>query len=121
MKTTTQMSLALLAALACVAPSSVAGAGAPAPQAGQAALWAEAAKMPNLWEGTWQGDTNLYGFPGPIEYTPSAAAYVKNYKPVDDMNFANCKHPGMPFAMRIAAMPIKFYYSPHERMISIYI
>jgi len=110
------LTLALLAA-----GSATTSAAAPAPHATSAKLWATVAALPNLWEGTWQGDTDLYGFPGPIDYTPAAAAYVRDYKPVDDTQFANCKQSGMPFAMRIAAMPLKFYYSPDEKMVSIYI
>jgi len=86
-----------------------------------AALWAEAAKLPNLWEGTWQGETALYGFPPPIQYTPFGEQYVKAYKPADDTTLANCKQWGMPMIMRNAAMPLKFFWSPHEKMISIYI
>ena len=107
-------------ALAFLAAATTSAA-APASRTASARLWASVATLPNLWEGTWQGDTDLYGFPGPIAYTPAAGAYVRAYKPVDDMQFANCKQPGMPFAFRIAAMPLKFYYSPSEKMVSIYI
>ena len=115
-KATLTLTLVLLA----VGPASALAGEAPMPRP-SAKLWASVAKLPNLWEGTWQGDTDLYGFPGPIAYTPSAAAFVRAYKPVDDTQFANCRQSGMPFAMRIAAMPLKFYYSPYERMVSIYI
>lgn len=105
--------------LVLAAPAS---AQAPVAKAGaQAQVWSDAAKLPNLWQGTWQGDTDLYAFPGPIDYTPEGADYVKTYRPPEDSEFANCAPPALPFAMRLAAMPLKFYYSPHEKMISIYI
>jgi hypothetical protein len=116
----TAMGAALVAILVAAMPMAASAAGK-ADTAKGANVWVGVAKLPNLWEGTWQGDTDLYSFPGPIEYTPSAAEYVKTYKPAEDSTFANCKEPGMPMTMRLAAMPLKFYYSPNEKMISIYI
>ena len=83
--------------------------------------WGSISRLPNFWEGTWQGVSDLYLFPDPVTWTPAAAQYVASYKakPIDDTPFANCMNPGMPFVMNIAAMPIKFLPSPG--LITIYI
>jgi hypothetical protein len=117
---TKEIAAALVAILMAAMPMATSAADKTG-KAKAANVWEGVAKLPNLWEGTWQGDTDLYGFPGPIHYTPSAAEYVKNYKPAEDTTFANCKEPGMPMTTRLAAMPLKFYYSPNEKMISIYV
>jgi hypothetical protein len=76
-------------------------------------------KLPNLWEGSWQLETGLYHFPGPVEYTAEATEYVKQYKPKADSPMANCLMPGMPFVMNQGAMPIKFFIAPG--MIGLYV
>lgn len=81
--------------------------------------WAAIANLPNFWEGTWQEISGLYEFPGPVEYTPEVARYVKNAKSPADTVMANCKMPGMPFVMYQGAMPIKFFASPG--LIALYI
>ena len=81
--------------------------------------WAKIGQLANLWEGTWQGVSDLYLFPGPVHYTPETAEYVKTYKPTDDTVMANCAMPGMPFVMNQGAMPIKFFPAPG--MIALYI
>jgi hypothetical protein len=80
---------------------------------------AAASNLPNLWEGSWQLETGLYHFPGPVEYTAAAAEYVKQYKPKADSPMANCLMPGMPFVMNQGAMPVKFFIAPG--MIGLYI
>jgi hypothetical protein len=81
--------------------------------------WARIGRLPNFWEGTWQGVTGLYHFPAPVQYTAEAAEYVKNYRPTDDTVMANCAMPGMPFVMNQGAMPIKFLPAPG--MVALYI
>lgn len=89
-------------------------------KARQAAAWAEIAKWPNLWEGSWQGVSPiLEEYSTPAAYTPQAQKFVDAYKPVEDSTFANCHPQGMPFVMNIAAMPLKFL--PTAGMIALYI
>lgn len=84
-----------------------------------AQAWTEIGRLPNFWGGTWQEISGLYEFPGPVEYTPDAAKYIKTAKPPVDSVMANCKMPGLPFVMYQGAMPIKFFPSPG--MIGLYI
>jgi len=82
--------------------------------------WADAARMPDLFTGTWmtfsgmvEGDAKLN-----VPYTAKAQKYVDAYKPKRDIPYAEdgCQTPGMPIAMRPS--PIKFTYAPG--LISIY-
>lgn len=83
--------------------------------------WADIAKLPDFWTGTWQGISSMTDGQLNVKYTDKAKAYVARYKPVADIGFgaAGCKTPGMPFVMQIAAMPIKFMVEPG--MVAIYI
>jgi hypothetical protein len=89
-------------------------------KAQQARAWSEIGKLPNLWEGTWQGITDIYeDFSATPSYTPEALKYITAYKPPEDSTFANCTPPGMPFVMYIVAMPMKFFPAPG--MIGLYL
>ena len=82
--------------------------------------WRDIAALPDLWQGTWQSVNPIADdFPVPADYTQSALDYIKGYKPVEDSPFANCKPLGLPFAMNIGGMPMKFFQSPG--MIALYI
>jgi len=86
----------------------------------QAKAWREIATLPDFWQGTWQSVSPIADdFPTPPDYTPSALRYIKDYKPVEDSPFANCKPLGLPFVMNIGGMPMKFFQSPG--MIALYI
>lgn len=92
----------------------------PAHRAEQAKLWADIGKLPNFWEGSWHGTANIWEvFREPPAYTPSARQYIENYRPPEDTSFANCKPLGMPMAMNVVSMPIKFFPSPG--MIGLYV
>jgi hypothetical protein len=113
---------AILGGLICpahgaqMAPSTASAEG----KARQAAAWADIARWPNLWEGSWQGISPiLEEFATPPVYTPQARKFIDTFKPVEDSNFANCHPQGMPFVMNIAAMPLKFF--PTAGMIALYI
>jgi hypothetical protein len=110
-----------LLALALMAQSSPAGAAAvPQSKDEQAAAWRAIATLPDFWQGTWQSVSPIADdFPTPADYTPAAQAYIKTYKPVEDSPFANCKPLGLPFAMNIGGMPMKFFQSPG--MIALYV
>lgn len=86
----------------------------------QAQAWSEISKLPNLWEGTWQGISDIWeDFSAPPSYTPETLKYIASYKPAQDSTFANCTPPGMPFVMYIVAMPMKFFPAPG--MIGLYL
>lgn len=75
--------------------------------------WADAAKMPDFFTGTWMTfqpmiETEKRKLP----YTKKARAYVASYQARRDMPYAEegCRTPGLPIAMRTA--PIKFTYAP---------
>ena len=108
-------------ALALASPSGGAWAAAvPQSKAERAKAWRDIADLPDFWQGTWQSISPIADdFPTPPDYTPSALDYVKNYKPVEDSPFANCKPLGLPFVMNIGGMPMKFFQSPG--MIALYI
>ena len=110
-----------LVALALLAQSNPSRAAAvPRSQEEQAQAWRAMASLPDFWQGTWQSVSPIADdFPTPADYTPAAQAYIKTYKPVEDSPFANCKPLGLPFAMNIGGMPMKFFQSPG--MIAIYI
>jgi len=79
----------------------------------QAKLWSEIAKQPDFWQGTWQSISPIADdFRTPPDYTPFALEYIKNYKPAEDSPFTNCTPLGVPFAMNIGGMPLKFFQSP---------
>jgi len=89
-------------------------------EAEQAKLWADIGMLPNFWEGSWQALNNLWEeFSAPPAYTAFARKYIETYKPPEDTSYANCKPLGMPIAMNVASMPIKFF--PGPRMIALYI
>lgn len=117
-KVTSIMAAAIVCAAMPVAAAPLKGED-PKQNAKLAQEWAKLGELANLWEGTWQVVSGLYHFPPPVQYTPEAAAYVKNYKPTDDTVMANCAMPGMPFVMNQGAMPIKFFPAPG--MIALYI
>ena len=95
-------------------------AAAPESKAEMAKAWRVIASLPDFWQGTWQSVSPIADdFPTPPDYTPSALEYIKNYKPVEDSPFANCKPLGLPFVMNIGGMPMKFFQSPG--MIALYI
>jgi hypothetical protein len=86
----------------------------------QAKAWRDIAALPDFWQGTWQSVSPIADdFPTPPDYTSAALTYIKNYKPVEDSPFANCKPLGLPFVMNIGGMPMKFFQSPG--MIALYI
>jgi hypothetical protein len=91
-------------------------------KAAAAQTWRSVAAMPDLWEGTWQGVSEIYDSADQFKsaaYTPWALQYIKNYKPTQDTDFANCKPVGMPVAMWIVGLPMKFFYAPG--MIALYL
>lgn len=95
-------------------------AAAPESKAEMARAWRVIESLPDFWQGTWQSVSPIADdFPTPPDYTPSALEYIKNYKPVEDSPFANCKPLGLPFVMNIGGMPMKFFQSPG--MIALYI
>ena len=92
----------------------------PMSAAEQAKAWKQMSKLPDFWQGTWQSISPIADdFSAPAEYTPFALEYIKNYRPTDDSPFANCTPLGMPYAMNIGGMPMKFFQSPG--MIAMYI
>lgn len=92
----------------------------PRSAAEQAKAWQEIASRPDFWQGTWQSIAPIAdNFTTPPDYTPSALAYIKAYKPAEDSPFTNCKPLGMPFVQNIGGMPMKFFQSPG--MIALYI
>jgi hypothetical protein len=92
----------------------------PRTPAEQAKIWHDIAKQPDLWQGTWQSVSPIADdFRTPPDYTPFALEYIKNYKPAEDSPFTNCTPLGVPFAMNIGGMPMKFLQSPG--MIALYI
>ena len=110
-----------LAALVLAAHPGVArAASVPQTREQQSKAWRAIATLPDFWQGTWQSISPIADdFTKPPEYTPSALDYIKNYKPVEDSPFANCKPLGLPFVMNIGGMPMKFFQSPG--MIALYI
>jgi len=114
------LSGSLLALSLLVHAGEVRAASAPQSAQAQAKAWREIASLPDFWQGTWQSVSPIADdFPTPPAYTPSASAYIRNYKPVEDSPFANCKPLGLPFVMNIGGMPMKFFQSPG--MIALYI
>jgi len=88
----------------------------------EAQVWRSVEATPDLWEGTWQGVSDIYDSADQFKsafYTPWALNYIKNYKPGEDTAFANCKPVGMPAAMWIVGLPMKFFYAPG--MIALYL
>lgn len=109
-----------LVALVLMAQSSAASAATFQSKDEQARAWREIATLPDFWQGTWQSVSPIADdFPKPPDYTPFATDYIRKYKPVEDSPFANCKPLGLPFAMNIGGMPMKFFQSPG--MIALYI
>jgi hypothetical protein len=95
-------------------------AAAPKSKEEQARAWRDIATAPDFWQGTWQSISPIADdFPTSPAYTASALDYIGKYKPVEDSPFANCKPLGLPFAMNIGGMPMKFFQSPG--MIALYI
>ena len=46
----------------------------------QAQAWSEISKLPNLWEGTWQGISDIWeDFSAPPSYTPETLKYIASY------------------------------------------
>jgi hypothetical protein len=92
----------------------------PKSAAEQAKAWTQMSKLPDLWQGTWLSISPIADdFSAPGDYTPFALEYIKKYVPTDDSPFANCTPLGMPYAMNIGGMPMKFFQSPG--MIALYI
>ncbi|EIZ77195.1 hypothetical protein WSK_4187 [Novosphingobium sp. Rr 2-17] len=86
----------------------------------QTKAWEDIAKLPDFWQGTWQSISPIVDdFPTPPNYTPEALAQIKNNKQAEDSPFTNCKPLGMPFAIYIGGMPMKFFQSPG--MIAVYV
>ncbi len=86
----------------------------------QAKAWRDIAAHPDFSQGTWQSVSPIADdFPSQADYTDSALAYIRTYKPVEDSPFANCKPLGLPFVMNIGGMPMKFFESPG--MVALYI
>jgi hypothetical protein len=108
-------------AVAALAPPAVAqDAAKPLSAEELARSWQEIARLPDLWQGTWQSISPIADdFSMTPDYTPAALDYIKRYKPVEDSPFANCKPLGMPFVENIGGMPMKFFQSPG--MIAVYI
>lgn len=104
--------LLLLSGMACSAEK------APDPGAGSGGLgstWADAAKMPDLFTGTWwhfgpfvENDAKLN-----VPFTAQAQKYVDAFKYKRDIAYAGegCRSPGIPVAMRMAG-GLKFTYAP---------
>jgi hypothetical protein len=92
-------------------PASSARAGA---GAGLGSSWADAAKMPDLFTGTWMTFTGMVESDEKLNvpYTPAAQKYVDGYRYKRDIPYAEdgCKTPGLPIAMRPS--PIQFSYAP---------
>jgi hypothetical protein len=110
----------LVALVLTAQPRDARAAAVPQSKEEQAKSWREIATLPDFWQGTWQSVSPIADdFPTPPDYTPSASGYIKNYKPVEDSPFANCKPLGLPFVMNIGGMPMKFFQSPG--MIALYI
>lgn len=87
----------------------------------QGSTWADASKLPDLFDGTWvnlasfvEDDTKLN-----VPFTAAAQKYVDAYKHKRDIPYAQsgCTTPGLPLAMRLGG-PLKFTYTPG--LISIY-
>ena len=92
----------------------------PKTQAEMRAAWDQIATRPDFWQGTWQSISPIADdFPTPPDYTPSARELIAAFKPVEDSPFANCTPLGLPFAMNIGGMPMKFFQSPG--MIALYL
>jgi hypothetical protein len=110
----------LVALVVAVQPGDARAAAAPKSKEEQAKAWRDIAAAPDFWQGTWQSISPIADdFPTPPQYTASALDYIRKYKPVEDSPFANCKPLGLPFAMNIGGMPMKFFQSPG--MIALYI
>ena len=110
----------LVALVLTAQPGDARAAAVPQSKEEQAKAWREIATLPDFWQGTWQSVSPIADdFPTPPDYTPAALDYIKKYKPVEDSPFANCKPLGLPFAMNIGGMPMKFFQSPG--MIALYI
>lgn len=93
---------------------------APRSSSEQTKAWHDIAKLPDLWQGTWQSISPIADdFETRPDYTPFALDYIKNYRPSQDSPFTNCQPLGMPFAINIGGMPMKFFQSPG--MIAMYI
>lgn len=115
-RATKPFSCALLASL------TLASAGAAAAQTNQAnplsspqmtEAWHEIATRPDLWQGTWQSISPIADtFPIPPDYTDAARETMRRFRPVEDSPFANCSPLGLPFAMNIGGMPMKFFNTP---------
>lgn len=82
---------------------------------GLGSTWADAARMPDVFTGTWwnfssfvEGDPKLN-----VPYTAKAQKYVDAYRHKRDISYAEdgCKSPGLPIAMRLGG-GLKFTYSP---------
>jgi hypothetical protein len=106
--------LLLLSGMACAAETAGAQSGA------LGSTWADAAKMPDLFTGSWMTFSGMVESDAKLNvpYTAKAQKYVDAYKPKRDIPYAEdgCQTPGLPIAMRPS--PIKFTYAPG--MISIY-
>ena len=110
----------LVALVLTAQPGDARAAAAPKSKEEQARAWRDIATAPDFWQGTWQSVSPIADdFPTPPDYTASALDYIRKYKPVEDSPFANCKPLGLPFAMNIGGMPMKFFQSPG--MIALYI
>lgn len=109
-----------LAAVMFAQPAAAQEATAPRSAEDLGRMWQEIAKLPDFWQGTWQSISPIADdFSRTPDYTQAALDYIKQYKPVEDSPFANCKPLGMPFVEYIGGMPMKFFLSPG--MIAIYI
>lgn len=85
-----------------------------------AKAWDDIAKLPDFWQGTWQSISPIADdFPTPPDYTPEALAQIKTIKQAEDSPFTNCQPVGMPYAIYIGGMPMKFFQSPG--MIAVYV
>jgi hypothetical protein len=82
--------------------------------------WADVAKMPDFFSGSWQSVTSFLDKEPKAPLTPKAKAYADAYKPIEDIPFAGagCKTPGMPIIQRLGS-PLKFFYEPG--LIAVYI
>jgi hypothetical protein len=119
------MILLLACALACPAGSAMAQSAAGATRSAASGVlgsaWADAARMPDLFTGTWwnfssfvEGDAKLN-----VPFTATAQRYVDAFRHKRDIPYAEdgCKSPGLPIAMRLGG-GIKFTFAPG--LISIY-
>ncbi len=110
----------LVALVVMAQPGDARAAAVPQSKEQQAKAWRDIAALPDFWQGTWQSVSPIADdFPTPPDYTSAALSYIKDYKPVEDSPFTNCKPLGLPFAMNIGGMPMKFFQSPG--MIALYI